>query len=518
MNKKRRRKHKKNHFSILISTSILLFIVSLINMFTFIFRDEESKQVGSDAYLNCQTLEKKLQNDQKLKIEIQDKGMLTSVSSLIGVVNKNKFEKYSFMSKEERKLNYKTNDSVQVCVYNENNHLVQNNELNSSERYSIFVLSSNRSKENYNINFNPEVINQKTVSNINEALDKDQQVENVKPPNNRSQRNDELSINRSRSVSKRTIQYNVQTYPNFKDSSQLKNIVNNIINIFRSNNFPTDNISITLIDVNERVMAQYQGHVPRYPASVSKLFWLVILYSYMEKSVINLDFKLSNNINKMMDKSDNEAASHIIDKITRTQSGQLISQEQFNHWYQKRKQLNNFFQSAGYSQLNITQKTFPIPYLDEYGKRPQGKDLKMRHLGKHDANNPIRNKLTTWHASRLMYEIVTNQAISPQYSQRIQDHLERNLSPQAWKIIDPRFEFNPVRAFFGENLPTNIRFLSKAGWTSSTRQEVAYIETPDQQTKYILAIFAEDKAYAKNWDIFPQLSKYVFQEMTKQSK
>ncbi|MBD2771570.1 hypothetical protein [Iningainema tapete] len=55
---------------------------------------------------------------------------------------------------------------------------------------------------------------------------------------------------------------------------------------------------------------------------------------------------------------------------------------------------------------------------------------------------------------------------------------------------------------------------SKSSWTSGSRQEAAYISTPDGKTAYILVVFAEDRAYAYDWEIFPQISRLVFNRMT----
>lgn len=78
-----------------------------------------------------------------------------------------------------------------------------------------------------------------------------------------------------------------------------------------------------------------------------------------------------------------------------------------------------------------------------------------------------------------------------------------------------REHFNPVKGFLSESLPSDIYFGAKAGWTSFTRNEAAYIATPDGKAAYILVVFGEDKAYAYDWKIFPKMSKMVFQKMTK---
>ena len=126
--------------------------------------------------------------------------------------------------------------------------------------------------------------------------------------------------------------------------------------------------------------------------------------------------------------------------------------------------------------------------------------------------NQTRNKISTEQAARLMYEITNGRSISQEYSQHMAFLLVRDLRPEAWENIDPNTgRFNPIKGFLGESLPTNVVFLSKAGWTSKTRQEVAYVN--DLQTAYILAVFGEDKAYSQNLEIFPKISSIVYRKM-----
>jgi beta-lactamase class A len=131
-----------------------------------------------------------------------------------------------------------------------------------------------------------------------------------------------------------------------------------------------------------------------------------------------------------------------------------------------------------------------------------------------DLKKPIRNQISTKQAARLMYEIVTNQAISPKYSQEMLTWLVRDLKSKEWQKIDPKEAFNPVINFFGESLPPNVYLVSKAGLTSNTRQEVAFVRTSDGKTAYILAIFAEDSSYVQNEKIFPKMSRLVFDRLT----
>ncbi|AFZ31039.1 hypothetical protein Glo7428_2533 [Gloeocapsa sp. PCC 7428] len=297
-------------------------------------------------------------------------------------------------------------------------------------------------------------------------------------------------------------------YPSSLQSSQaLQEVVDRVISFIRSKNLSTANLSISLIKVNSGEVAEYQAEKLRYPASVVKLFWLVAIYSYFEAGILQDLEQFHPDLYKMLKKSDNEAASRLLDSITNTRSGAKLSSQEYQSWLNQRYSVNRFFQKAGYENINISQKTFPIPSEDMY--EPKGKDLEMRG----DPKKPTRNKISTQQAARLMYEIFTEKAISPGYSRELQKWLTWDLNSSEWKNIDPNTSFNPITGFFGESLPTDTYFASKAGWTSSTRQEVAYIS--DGKTAYILAIFAEDRAFAQNWEIFPQMSRLVYEHMTR---
>ncbi len=282
------------------------------------------------------------------------------------------------------------------------------------------------------------------------------------------------------------------------------------------NNLPTEKLSISLIDFKTNSSENYQGNIGRFPASVVKLFWLVALYGYVNYHQGDIG-EYTIEIQEMIGKSDNEESSNIVDAITGAKSNHKnMSQSDYQEWLKKRNLLNQYFVDAGYNGININQKTYPIPSKKMF--KPQGADLKMRG---NDPKNPIRNKITTEQAARLMYEIITGQAISPESSQEMRYYLNRinMMQDGSWKNIDPnqgQGHFNPIKGFFGEYFansdPKNIQeFASKAGWTSDSRSEVAYIN--DGQVAYILAVFTQDAAYAQNWQIFPKISELVYQKM-----
>jgi hypothetical protein len=298
------------------------------------------------------------------------------------------------------------------------------------------------------------------------------------------------------------------------DSKKLSAIVADVVSLAKKNNLNTQALSITLIDVNKGEIAGYQQQQLRFPASVVKMFWLVELYGQIALDRIENPEILKSTIVKTIKDSDNEAASDIIDLITSTKSSPQNQDrtQNYQEWVNNRQWLNRFFANSSsiYKDINISQKTFPIP--KENMPEPLGYDLKIRG---DNPDRPIRNKISTQQAARLMHEIATGNAIDTNYSQTLFDWLKWDLATEKRKKIDPNTgRFNPIITFFGEALEKeNVIFASKAGWTSQTRQEVAYIATRDGKVKYIIAVFAEDKNYAKNQKIFPQISQLVYQKM-----
>jgi hypothetical protein len=204
---------------------------------------------------------------------------------------------------------------------------------------------------------------------------------------------------------------------------------------------------------------------------------------------------------EMINDSDNEVASDVVDAVTNAKSQ---DEQNFSAWLERRDWLNRFFENAGYPDINISQKNFPIPKHNLM--EPKGFDLEMRN----GRTRTIRNYLRTHDVARLLYEIEMGLAVSPNYSQQIKRFMKQNLDPTYWRNI----QYNSVEGFFPELLPQNSQVFSKVGWYSGSRQDAAIIYSPDVRTRYILVVFGEDADYAQDWRIFGDLSRFVYDRMT----
>jgi beta-lactamase class A len=317
----------------------------------------------------------------------------------------------------------------------------------------------------------------------------------------------ETSANLVAAQDDRTFTYNIKTPPNPIYSQELQQIVNEAANIATTKELPVEKLSISLIDVSNsqnHTFAGYQNQTLRFPASVAKFFWMAAFYSALEKGIITQkESAFTSDLEQMIRFSNNDAASRILDTITDTKSGGQLTGTELETWLTKRRQINQFFQSAGYTNIMLSTKNYPVHYLRQ--EQPAGRDLQL----KGDPSQPMRNQVTTDQAARLIYEIYTRQAVSSIASRKMAYLLTRDLDPKAWKK-DPT---NPIQGFLGESLPTNIYFGSKVGYTSTSRSEAAFVRTLDDKAIYILVVFADDPAYAKDETIFPAISRYVFDRL-----
>ncbi len=294
--------------------------------------------------------------------------------------------------------------------------------------------------------------------------------------------------------------------PNLQKSQQLQNIVDDVVALAQSKKLPTKPLSITIIDAKTGKYAGYQQHKLRYPASVVKLFWMVYFYAQVEKGILS-EAKFLHTLSDSIKKSDNGAASIILDTVTNTKSGQYLAGKKYQNWLQKRLKTNKFFREAGFDQINVSHKTFPIPSL----LSPKGSDLRMRLT----SSKLLRNQMTTQQVARILYEIYNRQSISPVFSQKMLNILTINAQTRYLKKNETKWNgFNPVKGFLSESLPSNVYFGGKAGWTSTRRNDAAIITTPDGKAAYILVVFGEDRAYAGNLKIFPAISRFVLERMT----
>ena len=261
---------------------------------------------------------------------------------------------------------------------------------------------------------------------------------------------------------------------------------------FADKKLTADQLSITLIDLRDPQhpgQASFRGSERVYPASVVKLFYLVAVHRWLEDGKIKETDELKRAVRDMIVDSSNEATQYVVDVLTQTTGGYELPPGEMKKWQEKRNGVNRYYASLGYTNINVNQKTF---CEDAYGRErisrgPQGEN---------------RNKLTTEATARLLSEIVTGRAVTAQRSARMMELLKRDFAGTSKDADDQGHGFTGIALQGIEG----ARLWSKAGWTSTTRHDAAYIELPDG-SKFILVTFTTD--HANEREIIPSVARLV---------
>ncbi len=251
-------------------------------------------------------------------------------------------------------------------------------------------------------------------------------------------------------------------------------------------------LSITLIDLRDPqhpTMASFRGNERVYPASVVKLFYLVAVHRWLEDKKIQETDELKRAVRDMIIVSSNEATQYIVDVLTHTTGGYELSPKEMGEWQNQRNVVNRYYSSLGFTNINVNQKTF---CEDAYGREKVSRG----------PNGENRNKLTTEATARLLSEIVTGRAVNTTRSAQMMELLKRDFSGTSTDRDDQGHGFTGIAL----QEMSGARLWSKAGWTSTTRHDAAYIELPNGP-KFVLVTFTVD--HANEREIIPTVAKVV---------
>ena len=284
------------------------------------------------------------------------------------------------------------------------------------------------------------------------------------------------------------------------ESMTLQTLVNEaarkILEKFADKKLEEKQLSITLIDLRDSShprRASFRGNERIYPASVVKLFYLAAAHRWLEDKKIEDTPELRRALKDMIVDSSNEATQYIVDVITHTTAGYELPPKEMEEWQEKRNAVNRYYSGLGYTNINVNQKTF---CEDAYGREQVSR--------KPDGSN--RNKLTTDATARLLAEIVTGKAVTPARSAQMMDLLKRDYSGTSKDNDDQGHGFTGIALQGIEG----VRLWSKAGWTSTTRHDAAYLEMPDG-AKFVLVTFTTD--HANEREIIPAVARVVIDGM-----
>ena len=252
-------------------------------------------------------------------------------------------------------------------------------------------------------------------------------------------------------------------------------------------------IAVTLVDLRDPAQparGSHRGSEQIYPTSVIKLCYLAAAHRWLEDGKLTDTPELRRALSDMIVHSYNEATHYVVDVLTGTTSGPELPEAELKAWFEQRNAVTRYFAGLGYANVIAHKK----PWCEgPYGRESQA--IK--------AFEPKRNFLSTDDTARLMTEIVGGKCVSAQRSAEMMALLQRTLPV---KDNDP----DAQGKFTGSALPAGAKLWSKAGWTSQTRHDCAYVELADGR-KFVLVTFTTEHASERG--IIHAVARKVVEEL-----
>jgi beta-lactamase class A len=255
-------------------------------------------------------------------------------------------------------------------------------------------------------------------------------------------------------------------------------------------------VAVTLIDLRDPAKPRtgsFRGDAAIYPASVVKMFYLAATHRWLEDGKLQDSDELRRTLHDMIVDSSNDACGNIVEALSGVGNGAPLSDEEMKAWADKRQAVNRYYASMGYHGINVCQKA--------YAEGPYGRERIF--LGPKFEN---RNKLTTDATARLLSEIATGKAVSPERSRQMMELLKRDPTAK------PDGNDDQNTGFTAKALPPGSKLWSKGGWTSTARHDAAYVETPEG-LKFVLVIFTT--GHGRNREVLPAIAKGVMDGLAK---
>jgi beta-lactamase class A len=282
------------------------------------------------------------------------------------------------------------------------------------------------------------------------------------------------------------------------DASSLQELVDQAarttLEKFADKKLTPEQLSITLIDLRDPQhpsTASFRGNERVYPASVVKLFYFVAVHRWLEDKKIQETAELKRAVRDMIVDSSNEATQYVLDVLTQTTGGYELPAKEMAAWQDQRNVVNRYYAALGFKNINVNQKTF---CEDAYGREKVSRG----------PNGENRNKLTTDATARLLAEIVTGRAVNSARSRQMMELLKREFAGTSKDTDDQGHGFTGIAL---QGL-TGAKLWSKAGWTSTTRHDAAYVELPNG-AKFVLVTFTTD--HANEREIIPTVARVVME-------
>jgi beta-lactamase class A len=178
-------------------------------------------------------------------------------------------------------------------------------------------------------------------------------------------------------------------------------------------------------------LAQYNGEVPIYPASVVKFVYLMAAYRWQEQGRSAIDAELDAQLTHMIRQSSNQATQYVFARLTGTTPGPELDPAAYQAFRDRRLAINEWLRTLGIADLHCANPTYDGGG-DLFGRDAQF--LRDRSVGgalpAHGDQFSNRNAMTAVGTAKLLALLATDRAMSPADSATVRQRMRRDPKEQ----------------------------------------------------------------------------------------
>ncbi len=193
-------------------------------------------------------------------------------------------------------------------------------------------------------------------------------------------------------------------------------------------------VRIALLDLSHEdapLLAQRQGEMPIYPASVVKFVYLMAAYAWQEEGTRRIDAEMDELLTRMIHNSSNQATQGVFARLTGTAPGPELSPAAYEAFRDRRLAVDRWLQTLGITDLHCVNPTYDgdgdLCGRDKQFLRdrsvPGGR---VRDLPKRTGEFANRNAMTAVGTAKLLALLATDRALTPADSATVRQRMRRD--------------------------------------------------------------------------------------------
>ena len=197
-------------------------------------------------------------------------------------------------------------------------------------------------------------------------------------------------------------------------------------------------LGIALIDLNPGRpprLAHWHGETPIYPASVVKFVYLMAAYAWQEEGKLQIDNALDRQLTQMIYRSSNKATQRVVARLTKTQPGPVLPDQQYLQFRERRLVVKRWLESLGVVGIHSIHPTYDGGG-DLFGREVQllQDDSIPGGLASRDGKFHNRQAMSAVATANLLALLATDRALTPKHSAEVRLRMLRDPAKQPYLI------------------------------------------------------------------------------------